>query len=277
MFVHTSMPTPRPQSILVVDDHPLMRRAICQVIDDIESPFDVCEAASLQDAIEMLALSDPVELALLDLNLPDVEGLEGLELLRILQPKCSVVMLSSQADSNTVMRCIEMGAAGFIPKTLAPEAFQAAVQQVADGGIYLPIQALAAYSQPPAQTMPQSAFGAASMLEWAKAWAATHFSNAEQSQPSRGMPPAYPGQAGSTAQPAKPTVKDPRNMGLTDRQIEVLDLLLAGHSNKVMCRRLKLAEGTIKVHISAVFRALGVRSRTQAIVAAVKLGLKVGD
>jgi DNA-binding NarL/FixJ family response regulator len=277
MFAQPSTPTLRPQSILVVDDHPLMRRAICQVIDDIESPFDVCEAASLQDAIELLALSDPVELALLDLNLPDVEGLEGLELLRILQPKCSVVMLSSQADSDTVMRCIEMGAAGFIPKTLAPQAFQAAVQQVADGGVYLPMQAMATHTQPPAQTITQGAFGAASMLEWARAWAAARFSDTQQGHASRGVPAGPTAQAGATPQPAKPSLRDPRDMGLTDRQIDVLDLLLAGHSNKVICRRLKLAEGTIKVHISAVFRALGVRSRTQAIVAAVKMGLKVGD
>jgi DNA-binding NarL/FixJ family response regulator len=66
-------------------------------------------------------------------------------------------------------------------------------------------------------------------------------------------------------------------LGLTDRQAQVLRLLAAGKSNKLICRELDLAERTVKAHISAVFRALGVTTRTQAALAAAKLGLGGAD
>ena len=66
-------------------------------------------------------------------------------------------------------------------------------------------------------------------------------------------------------------------LGLTDRQAQVLKLLAAGKSNKLICRELDLAERTVKAHISAVFRALGVTTRTQAAIAAAKLGLGAAD
>jgi DNA-binding NarL/FixJ family response regulator len=67
---------------------------------------------------------------------------------------------------------------------------------------------------------------------------------------------------------------DPRQLGLTDRQCAVLKLIVEGFPNKVIGRELELAEGTVKVHVSAVLRALGVRNRTQAALAANRLGLR---
>ena len=64
-------------------------------------------------------------------------------------------------------------------------------------------------------------------------------------------------------------------LGLTSRQAEVLKLILKGMPNKMICRQLDLAEGTVKVHVSAVLKSLGANSRTQAVVAASKLGLKI--
>jgi DNA-binding NarL/FixJ family response regulator len=66
-------------------------------------------------------------------------------------------------------------------------------------------------------------------------------------------------------------------LGLTDRQTQVLKLIAAGKSNKLICRELDLAERTVKAHISAVFRALGVKTRTQAALAATKLGLAADE
>ena len=74
--------------------------------------------------------------------------------------------------------------------------------------------------------------------------------------------------------PAQP---DPRALGLTDRQADVLKLIRQGLPNKSISRRLQLAEGTVKVHVSAVLKALGVRNRTQAVVAADRLGLRQPD
>jgi glucose-6-phosphate isomerase len=66
-------------------------------------------------------------------------------------------------------------------------------------------------------------------------------------------------------------------LGLTERQADVLKLILQGMPNKLIGRQLQLAEGTVKVHVSAVLRALGVRNRTQAVLAANRLGLKFND
>jgi DNA-binding NarL/FixJ family response regulator len=70
---------------------------------------------------------------------------------------------------------------------------------------------------------------------------------------------------------------DIRRLGLTERQWDVLTLILLGQPNKVIGRHLHLAEGTVKVHVSAVLRALGVRNRTQAVLAANRLGLRLPD
>lgn len=78
--------------------------------------------------------------------------------------------------------------------------------------------------------------------------------------------------AGGTTDAAART---PRDLGLTGRQSEVLGLLLRGLPNKLICRELDLAEGTVKIHISAILRALGVANRTQAVLAANRLGLRL--
>lgn len=74
----------------------------------------------------------------------------------------------------------------------------------------------------------------------------------------------------STAQQASHTLAD---LGLTVRQVDVLRLLVKGRSNKLICRELDLAEGTVKTHMTAVLRALHVTNRTQAIIAIAKLGI----
>jgi DNA-binding NarL/FixJ family response regulator len=92
-------------------------------------------------------------------------------------------------------------------------------------------------------------------------------------------PEALAPAAGPGARPARAaeSVRSLETLGLTDRQAQVLKLLAAGKSNKLICRELDLAERTVKAHISAVFRALGVTTRTQAALAAAKLGLGAAD
>ncbi len=74
--------------------------------------------------------------------------------------------------------------------------------------------------------------------------------------------------------PKRPKGGDPRELGLTHRQVEVLKLILQGLPNKIICKRLALAEGTVKVHVAGVLRTLGVHNRTQAVVAANQMGLR---
>jgi DNA-binding NarL/FixJ family response regulator len=83
-----------------------------------------------------------------------------------------------------------------------------------------------------------------------------------------GTPPGAPAVSARTAT---------RDLGLTDRQFDVLQLIVRGLPNKLIGRQLQLAEGTVKVHVSAVLRALNVRNRTQAVLAVNRMGLKLFD
>ena len=84
------------------------------------------------------------------------------------------------------------------------------------------------------------------------------------------IPPIGPQLAANPAQ-----LRDPREIGLTGRQAQVLTLLVQGKPNKIICRELNLAEGTVKIHVTAILKALGVTNRTQAVIAVSKLGFKL--
>lgn len=218
----------------MVDDHPLMREAIRSTLVMLAPDGRVDAVSSLTEAIEYMDASPPLDLTLLDLGLPDCDGIDGLKEMRSRHPECPVVVMSAEVEGATILKCIDLGACGYIPKTLHADAVMNALRLVAAGDIYIPHQALA--SPKKEHKSASSALGRAA--------------------------------ARST---------DPRDLGLTDRQLDVLRLILKGFSNKIICRQLKLAEGTIKVHVSAVLRALGVRNRTQAIIAASEIGLKMSE
>lgn len=75
--------------------------------------------------------------------------------------------------------------------------------------------------------------------------------------------------------PTRPHGVSPRDLGLTERQAQVLALILQGKPNKLICRELGLAEGTVKIHVAAILRALNVSTRTQAVIEASRLGLQL--
>jgi DNA-binding NarL/FixJ family response regulator len=84
------------------------------------------------------------------------------------------------------------------------------------------------------------------------------------------IPPSSPQLPTNPAQ-----LRDPREIGLTQRQSQVLTLLVQGKPNKIICRELNLAEGTVKIHVTAILKALSVTNRTQAVIAVSKLGFKL--
>jgi DNA-binding NarL/FixJ family response regulator len=129
---------------------------------------------------------------------------------------------------------LERGVLGFIPKAYSPEVMLSAVRLVLAGGVYVPPMMLS--SLPP---------GVVAGI------------------PGIGADPAQRGSSAATAQ----TLEHLRNV-LTERQVEVLQLLSQGKPNKLIGRALGISEGTVKIHLAAIFRALNVRNRTEAVVAA---------
>lgn len=217
--------------ILAVDDHPLIRDALRQVLKVLDPQLTLVSAANAHETMVAAAEHADLNLVLLDLSLPDGNGFDVLCELREKRPDLPVVVLSATDDAASVMRALDDGAMGFIPKTSSNDVLLGALRLVLGGGVYLPADVLRHAPSAPAQT------------------------------------------AAAPGVPQKDVTC--RDLGLTDRQAQVLALVVQGKPNKLICRTLNLAEGTVKIHISAILRALNVTNRTQAVVAVSKLGLKL--
>jgi DNA-binding NarL/FixJ family response regulator len=216
--------------ILIADDHPVLREALQNVLRELDGGVTVHEAAD-GGAVRRLAAEHPdLDLALLDICLPGVRGLELFDELRGVYPALPLVALSALDDPATVRAVLAGGAMGFIPKSCSHPVMVSALRLVLSGGRYLP---------------PES------------------------------MMPLWASSSGQTASLDTPVPASVEELGLTDRQQEVLSLVVQGKSNKQICRELGLAEPTVKVHVTAILRALKVSSRTQAVVAINRIGLRL--
>ena len=219
---------------LIVDDHVLIREALRGVLREIEEQATILEAANSLQAMRLVELNPDLAFILLDIGLPDRDGFTVLTELRQRYPAISVVILSANNDRDSVIKALDLGALGFIPKSGQREVMLNALRLVFSGGIYIPPEILAK----PSGGLAEEAAPIAVAAE-------------------------KPGQAAPT----------PADLGLTERQLEVLALIMKGKSNKAICRALSLAEPTVKNHVTAILKSLGVNNRTEAVVAANARGL----
>jgi len=214
--------------ILVVDDHVLIREALRGVLRELKGDAVVIiEAADSRQAMRQIEQHRDVKLILLDLALPDRDGIEVLRELGERYPTTSAVVLSAYHDRDRVKKALDLGALGFIPKSAQREVMLSAFNLIFAGGIYVPPEILG-------------------------------------HQPVVGPAPAAPAPANQQVIASQ--------LGLTERQIEVLIEMMQGRSNKAICRNLHLAEATVKVHVSAILKALKVSNRTEAVIVAGALG-----
>ncbi len=220
-------------NILLIDDHPLILQALHNLVPELQSGARVTGAGSARSARDWLAGPDRFDLLLLDLNLPDADGFELLRQLRAEHPGLPVVVVSASERASDVIRAIDLGAMGFVPKRSPPQTLLQALRLVLEGGIYVP------------DMTPAAGFPAAR----------------EQALRDGFPSGAAPDAAHSAASPAV------SRLGLTPRQRDVLACLLKGRPNKLIARELNLSVETVKDHVAAVLRALGVSSRTQAVIA----------
>jgi DNA-binding NarL/FixJ family response regulator len=129
--------------ILVVDDHVLIREALRGVLKELKADTIVLEAADSRQAMQLVAEQADIGLILLDLSLPDRDGFSVLSELRERRPAISVVVLSARQDRDSVVKALDLGALGFIPKSGQREVMLSALQLVFAGGIYIPPEILA--------------------------------------------------------------------------------------------------------------------------------------
>ncbi|HEY7668858.1 MAG TPA: response regulator transcription factor [Actinomycetota bacterium] len=208
--------------ILIVDDHALVRRGMNYVVKEGFPDADVVEADGAASALD--AMRDrPADLALVDVRMPDLDGLELLRELKSGWPDVPVIMLSTYENAPYVKRALADGAAGYLLKDATPEDLSQAINVALSGGgnVLSPrvIQNL--------------------------------FEDVESGSQN--------GHAGRRSE-----------FNLTQRENDILALLAEGRSNRQIAQSLFLSEKTVKAHLAAIFRKLGVTNRTQAAMVAVQ-------
>jgi DNA-binding NarL/FixJ family response regulator len=125
-------------TILIADDHPLFRGAMRQAVGSARPDATIFEAGAFDDVTRHLSAGGEADLVLLDLNMPGMHGFSGLAYLRASHPETPVLVVSGSDTAPVVRRCIEFGAAGFLPKTEGIDAMRDAIQTVLAGGTWTP-------------------------------------------------------------------------------------------------------------------------------------------
>lgn len=218
--------------VLIADDHRLIIEGVKLKLAELDPTVETVVAMNLDELDKIVAShADSLDLALVDITMPGTQGHQHVSHLRAQAPALPVIVLSGSEDVDLMRALMEIGVLGFIPKAYSPEVMLSAIRLVMAGGIYIP-PLLLANAQ-------------------AQGW--------------------QPGDA--AAPPAAATARgiDGLRKLLTERQIDVMRLLSQGKPNKLIARDLGISEGTVKIHLAAIFRALNVRNRVEAVVASRKL------
>jgi DNA-binding NarL/FixJ family response regulator len=213
--------------ILVCDDHALFRDGLARVLVDLDPEAELLEADSAAEALKRVAAHPELDLVLLDLQLPDADGLSVLDQVGERFPVVPVVVVSSSERPEDVRSALDKGALGFIPKSTRGEVLLGALKLVLSGGVYVPPLMMEAVSQ------------------------------AEPSHTPRERASRSDGAA-----------------ALTDRQLEVLRLVGRGLTNREIGEVLGIGAATVKTHTLAIYAALDVTNRAEAVMAMRDLGLE---
>lgn len=127
---------------LIVDDHALVAGALTLLLEDSDPEADVHTAATADAALELVDREGDADLLILDLSLPGVTGTELMEEIVRRQPMLKILVVSGLADQESIMRVLQLGAAGFVPKSLDTELLSSAIDFVLKGGVYIPSKLL---------------------------------------------------------------------------------------------------------------------------------------
>ncbi|RHB49744.1 response regulator transcription factor [Exiguobacterium sp. AM39-5BH] len=219
--------------IAIVDDHELFREGLKRIFD-LEDEFTVvAEGRTGTEAIRIAADHKP-EILILDINMPELNGIEATKQLSVLSPETRVLILSIHDDESYITHALEAGASGFLLKEVASTELISAVRSVAKDGAYL---------HPKVTT---------NVLKEYRRLLQFKGEHAGRNVESRTDDPVY--------------------QLLSRREVEVLHLLAEGRSNRDISDMLFISEKTVKNHVSSVLRKMEVNDRTQAVVDAIRRG-----
>lgn len=207
--------------LLLIDDHTLFRTGLRLVLADSPSVAGIIEAGSVMGAVEEHRAAS-VDIILLDIQMPGLNGIEGVKVLRRHFPAARILIVSGTSGLETIPDTARREIAGFLPKSANSIEIEDAIASCLRGDTYF---------------NPDADCG---------------------SPASHANGNAYQGYQASS---------------LTPRQLEVLDQLSQGRSNKIIAHHLGLSENTVRVHVAAILDHLGVVSRVEAVLEAQRRGL----
>ena len=216
---------PRRLRILVADDHALVRRGLCDVLDEAEDIEVVAEAGDGAEAIQLARALRPngLDLVLMDIDMPGLDGIEAVRRLTAEHPDLPVVMLTVSMLERDLLAAVEAGAVGFLSKSIAPDALVRALRDFHRDG-----------------ALPMSRTMAARVVGHLRA-------------------------AAHREQPACGAADESSAPKLTAREREVLELMSRGARDREIGDRLGLSQFTIKKHVKSLLHKLGARNRVEAV------------
>lgn len=220
-------------NIVIIDDHQLFREGVKRILD-FEPTFEVIAEGDDGDEAARIVEHYHPDVVIMDINMPNVNGVEATKQLVELYPESKVIILSIHDDENYVTHALKTGARGYLLKEMDADTLIEAVKVVADGGSYLHPKV-------------------------------THnLVNEFRRLATSGAP--------ATAQhEVFPEIRRPLHI-LTRRECEVLQMLADGKSNRGIGESLFISEKTVKNHVSNILQKMNVNDRTQAVVVAIKNG-----
>ncbi|MBO8164274.1 MAG: response regulator transcription factor [Brevibacillus sp.] len=223
-------------SIVLIDDHKLFREGIKRILEMEPDMRVVGEGADGEDAVRLAEQCSP-DVILMDINMPNVNGVSATESVMEASPRSRIIILSIHDDEGYVYRTLRSGASGYLLKEMEADDLVEAVRVVANGGAYIHPKVTG------------------KLIEEFR-----RLSDQEE----KSDRPFYMdgGQNGS----------DKVIESLTRREREVLQLMAEGKSNRVIGESLFISEKTVKNHVSSILQKLDVQDRTQAVVISIKNG-----
>ena len=234
--------------VLLVDDHALFRDGLHILLKNGDAFDEVLEQSTGAGAIQFVDEDDNIDVVLLDYQLDDMDGLNVLEQIKKSSPEIPVIILSAHEDADLIQTTLQKGASGFITKTSTSDVMISAINLVVSGGIYIP----------PAMLIKKE--------------------TSLQKQESRFVNEmtAAPGHIHSHTADIRsnlaPVPKD-HEYPITERQMDVLQEMGKGLSNKEIARELNMSPSTVKVHVAAILKTFEAKNRTIAVAIAKDNGL----
>ncbi len=222
----------RAARLILADDHALVREGIRGMLADEVDLEVVGEAANGQEAIDLCRRFGP-DLILMDVRMPELDGLAATQIIKREHPRTSIVMVTMHEDPEYLFEAVKAGAAGYVLKGSSREELVSAVRRVLSG---------------------ESTLDQDLAMRLLRHLASEKEQTASSSQPARRLP-------------------DPPVEPLTNREVEVVRLMAEGQTNPMIARNLLVSVGTVKAHVQHIIAKFGVSDRTQAAVRATELGL----